>query len=278
LNSNLDAIEAALENTLSRDGTSPNQMEAQLDMNDNRITNLATPVNGSDAARLTDVLTVAPGTNVAAFLTTPSSVNLAAALTDETGTGLAVFNNAPSLTAPVITGGSFTGGTDIAVADGGTGASNASDARTNLGLGIGTNVQAYSANLDEYAAVNPTAAGLALLDDADASAQRATLGLGSIATQAASAVSITGGSITGITDLAVADGGTGASTADDARTNLAVLGTAAAAASTGGTLMGVIRNESGAVARTVSAKFQGSVATPEDFGAVGDGKSIPWQL
>jgi hypothetical protein len=197
-------------------------MEASLDMNDNRITNLATPVNGSDAARLTDVLTVAPGTNVAAFLTTPSSANLAAALTDETGAGLAVFNNAPSLTAPVITGGSFTGGTDIAVADGGTGASNASDARTNLGLGIGTNVQAYSANLDEYAAVNPTAAGLALLDDADASAQRTTLGLGSIATQAASAVSITGGSITGITDLAVADGGTGASTTASARDNLGV--------------------------------------------------------
>lgn len=42
---------------------------------------------------------------------------------------------------------------------------------------IGTTVQAYSANLDEYAGVNPTAAGLALLDDVDAAAQRATLGL-----------------------------------------------------------------------------------------------------
>lgn len=41
---------------------------------------------------------------------------------------------------------------------------------------IGTTVQAHSANLDEFAAVNPTAAGLALLDDADAAAQRATLG------------------------------------------------------------------------------------------------------
>ena len=96
----------------------------------------------------------------------------------------------------------------------------ASTARTNLGVAIGTNVQAYSANLDEYAAVNPTAAGLALLDDADASAQRTTLGLGSIATQAASAVAITGGSIAGITDLAVADGGTGASSASAARDNL----------------------------------------------------------
>ena len=51
-------------------------------------------------------------------------------------------------------------------------------------------------------------------------------GLGTIATQAASNVSITGGSITGITDLAVADGGTGASNASDARTNLGlVIGT-----------------------------------------------------
>jgi hypothetical protein len=51
-------------------------------------------------------------------------------------------------------------------------------------------------------------------------------GLGTIATQAANNVSITGGSITGITDLAVADGGTGASNASDARTNLGlVIGT-----------------------------------------------------
>ena len=51
-------------------------------------------------------------------------------------------------------------------------------------------------------------------------------GLGTIATQASSNVSITGGSITGITDLALADGGTGSSTASGARTNLGlVIGT-----------------------------------------------------
>lgn len=39
INANMDAIEAAIENTLSRDGTIPNQMTADLDMNNNDIIN-----------------------------------------------------------------------------------------------------------------------------------------------------------------------------------------------------------------------------------------------
>jgi len=82
-----------------------------------------------------------------------------------------------------------------------------------------------------------------LSDLTDTAAARTNLGLGTMAVQDAASVAITGGTIAGITDLAVSDGGTGASTAANARTNLG-LGTMAtqdanAVAITGGSVAGI---------------------------------------
>lgn len=55
LNDNSDTITNAMENTLSRDGTTPNTMEADLDMNSNRILNLPAAVEDTDPVRLIDV-------------------------------------------------------------------------------------------------------------------------------------------------------------------------------------------------------------------------------
>lgn len=98
-------------------------------------------------------------------------------------------------------------------------------ARSFLGLAIGTDVQAYDAQLADIAGLTPTdnnfivGNGTNFVGESGATA-RTSLGLGSIATQDASNVTITGGSISGITDLAIADGGTGASTANTALNNL----------------------------------------------------------
>ena len=118
--------------------------------------------------------------------------------------------------------------TTIALNKGGTGATDAAGARTNLGLVIGTNVQAYDAELNALAGLTSAADALpyftgvgtasvttlssfarTILDDADAGTARTTLGLGTISTQNSNNVTITGGSISSITlDTTTIDGGT----------------------------------------------------------------------
>lgn len=86
--------------------------------------------------------------------------------------------------------------TDIGISHGGTGASTASGARTNLGLAIGSDIQAYSSVLDDVAAGTYTG------DDSITT-------LGTIST----------GTWNGTT-IAIANGGTGATTATSALNNL----------------------------------------------------------
>jgi len=49
LNANFEAIQDAFDNTLSRDGTTPNFLEAAFDVNSQRIINLRAPVDNTDA-------------------------------------------------------------------------------------------------------------------------------------------------------------------------------------------------------------------------------------
>jgi hypothetical protein len=56
LNDNFSKIEDAIENTLSRDGTAPNQMDAPIDMNGQRVYNLGRAISNTDALSLAQLL------------------------------------------------------------------------------------------------------------------------------------------------------------------------------------------------------------------------------
>jgi hypothetical protein len=147
-----------------------------------------------------------------------------------------LFNNGTAVVDAVTHMSSLTLTTALAIAQGGTGATTADTALDNLGgttvgkgvfkaataaaaqqamdTEVGVDVQAYDADLTALGGLAKTDGNIIVGDGTTWVAEsgataRTSLGLGSIATQASSAVTITGGSITGITDLAVADGGTG---------------------------------------------------------------------
>lgn len=85
-NDNNDAIEVAIENTLSRDGTAPNDMQADLDMGGFRIINLAEPTSDNDAVRLIDVANIVAGGDIIISPTTAwDNVTNVPALVDDIG-------------------------------------------------------------------------------------------------------------------------------------------------------------------------------------------------
>ena len=148
-----------------------------------------------------------------------------------------------------ISGGTITGITDLAVADGGTGASNDSDARVNLGLGNVDNVSA--ADLRDRSTHTGTQE-LSTISDA-----------GTLASQDAGNVNIDGGNIDG-TPIGVSSASSGAFT------NLSYTGTL-----TGGT--GVVNIGSGQIYKDVSGNVEisnsiqaeGSIRIGNGFGSGG---------
>jgi len=106
INANNDTIEQAFENTLSRDGTVPNSMNASLDMNFNEIINLGAPTAGQSAARWVDVtdfvndyfdrtsLEVAAGVTPSNYSYPPGNVKRYGAVGDDATDDTTAFQNA----------------------------------------------------------------------------------------------------------------------------------------------------------------------------------------
>ena len=202
------ATSAAIDATKIHDGSVSNTefgylngvtsaIQTQIDAKQATITGAATTIVTSDLTASKAVISNSSG-KIAVSTVTDTELDYVSGVTSaiqtQLGTKLTNSNNLSDLT-------------------------NTSTARTNLGVAIGTDVQAYDAELAAIAGLTSaankgiqftgvgtasvfdlTTAGKALLDDADATAQRTTLGLGTIATQNANNVALTGGSITGLGD------------------------------------------------------------------------------
>src|SRR5260370_11407076 len=88
INNNNALITTAFDNTLSRDGTTPNQMFATLDMNSFQVLNLPSPATVNSPARLVDVVTN-PTITVPAVGTSGAVVGLLN--TNNTESGIIIF-------------------------------------------------------------------------------------------------------------------------------------------------------------------------------------------
>lgn len=77
INNNSTLVEQALDNTLSRDGSTPNMMNADFDMNSHRILNVAIPIGNTDVAtkEYADSLAIAAGSSYTAIGGVPRTLS-----------------------------------------------------------------------------------------------------------------------------------------------------------------------------------------------------------
>ena len=139
INNNNTAIENAVENTLSRDGTGPNQMGADLDMNGYNILNQANPINVtglSAGTAYTFSVTATNGignSNASLASGNITTADVPGAPTSVSGTATSAGTIQVSFTAPASTGGlAITG--DLSVSGNATLSGNILGDRDHIGL------------------------------------------------------------------------------------------------------------------------------------------------